>query len=432
MTRPHGPEGLAGLAAFTRFARDPLAFLLDVVNTTEGCYRLPIAGEALVFIREPEWIDAVLADGPGSFRKDGMTRTLIRVMGHGLLTTDGERWRSLRALHAPHFTPQRVEASFPAILARVEDFVARLDGERNAHVDMQSLTVQILLASILDGDARWLDDDLVGAMDDLTTSLQRLMQTWRRLLPEWFPLSARRGLRRAVKAVDELVERLQDAPSGQDRLLHALREALSRPQLRDQLVTLIIAGHETTASHASFTLDLLARHPDVLARVQEELDRELGSAPLTPEGLSRLVELKRVQLESLRLYPPAWVMGREALEDCRLGQLEVRRGEEVVVSPWALHRDPRWYPEPDRFRPERWADGLTDHLPRAAFLPFGGGRRICVARPLALLETSCLLAGVVRATHIEALDDRLRLNPTITLRPAQGVRLRFTRRLRHP
>ena len=204
---------------------------------------------------------------------------------------------------------------------------------------------------------------------------------------------------------------------------------MSEQQLRDESITLLLAGHETTALALSWTWYLLARHPEVERILGAELEATLGGRPPSLGDLPALRYTEAVVLESMRLYPPAYAFGREAVADCVLGGYPVPAGTTLFMSPWVIHRDARFYHEPERFAPERWLDGLADRLPRFAYLPFGGGPRICIGNRFAMMEAVLILATMARQFRLELAPGCAPTPfPTITLRPSGGVPLRLTRR----
>lgn len=215
-------------------------------------------------------------------------------------------------------------------------------------------------------------------------------------------------------------------------LLHAQDEDGSRmtdTQLRDECLTLFLAGHETTALNLSWTWLLLSQNPDVKARLTRELDEVLGDRAATFADLPNLRYTSNVIAESLRLYPPAWSMGREAREDVDVGGYRIRRGEQVWFCPWSIHRDPRWFDDPDVFRPERWEGDFAKRLPRYAYFPFGGGPRFCIGQSFAQLEAVLLLATLARDFDVDVLPRPLAIpEPSVTLRPKNGLRVRVRRR----
>ena len=272
------------------------------------------------------------------------------------------------------------------------------------------------------------------------TEFQQIGLSWRRLLPAFLLRESIERIDDARDELDEILyaiirERRAQGSEGDDllgRLLEATDEEgaqMTDQQLRDEVATLFLAGHETTALALSYALLFLARHPPARARLREEVDEVLGGRPATMADVPALRFTDAVIRESMRLYPPVYAIGREALEDCVIAGWVVPRGAQVLMPQWTVHRDPRWFSDPEAFLPERWLDGLADRLPRFAYFPFGGGARVCVGNHFATLEAILVLATLMQ--HLDVRADpgfRLTLSPSVTLRPRRGVQLDLRRR----
>ncbi len=312
------------------------------------------------------------------------------------------------------------------------------EGEvRDVYADMMGLTLGIAIKCLF-------DLELEGEAKSAGPALARVMEHFAKvhalLLPEWLPTPENLGYRAAVEQLDRLVsgiiQRRREAGDDAGDLLSLLLQVrdedggrMSDAQLRDEVLTLVLAGHETTAITLAFCCHLLSRHPDVEATLHRELDAVLGGREPTVEDLPALVFTDHVVKESLRLYPPAWSISREALEDDEVGGWPVRAGSMMVLNPWTTHRDPRFFEEPEAFRPQRWADGLEQRLPRFAWFPFGGGPRLCIGVGFALMEARLVLATLARRFRFERVSEEpVALLPSITLRPKHGVEVRLRTR----
>ncbi len=240
---------------------------------------------------------------------------------------------------------------------------------------------------------------------------------------------------RAIGGLNQTVFRFiaERRASGEERddllsmLLHARDEdgsGMTDRQLRDEAMTLFMAGHETTANTLSWVFWLLSRHPDAEARLHAELDAVLGDRPPTFDDLPRLPFTEHVVTEALRLFPTVWLIGRESTEACRVADYAIPKRTTVYMSQWVVHRDPRWYDDPLAYKPERWADGLAKRLPRYAYFPFGGGPRVCIGNNFAMMEAVLLLATIGRRFRLSlAPDADVQPLPTMTLRPKHGVKM---------
>jgi cytochrome P450 len=305
--------------------------------------------------------------------------------------------------------------------------------ERDAHQEMMRLTLQIVSKTLFDADVER-DAGEVGKSMEL---LLEIGANFRRtiFIPNWLPTPANLRVKREVAQIERILYRIiaERRASGRDAgdllsmLLHAQDEDGSKMtdrQLRDETITLFLAGHETTASTLSWTWWLLSQNPAVEAKLHAELDVVLGDRAPALDDLPKLVYTGHVITESLRLYPAAWGMARLAVEDHEIAGYPVKKGMGVAMAQWVVHRDPRWYDAPEEFRPERWENDLMKRLPKFAYFPFGGGPRQCIGNAFALMEATLILATIARKF-------RLRLVPghsvvplaSITLRPRHGVRV---------
>jgi cytochrome P450 len=395
-----------------------------------------------VFINHPDLIEEVLVTHPRRYIKGRVLRANRHVFGEGLLTSEGDFWLRQRRLAQPAFHRAQI-ASYAAIMV---EYTQRMleswrDGEElDAHKEIMRLTLQIVAKTLFDA-------DVAGDAQDVGKSLELLLElgaNFRRTLfvPHWVPTPTNLRIKREIAYIESILYRIiaERRASGRDTgdllsmLLNAQDEDGSRmtdKQLRDETITLFLAGHETTASTLSWTWWLLAQNPAAEAKLHGELDSVLGGRAPSVDDLSKLPYTANVITESLRLYPTAWGLARIAVEDHELGGYAVREGMGVAMAQWVVHRDKRWYDAPEEFRPERWEGDLLKKLPRFAYFPFGGGPRQCIGNSFAVMEASLLLATI-------AQKFRLRLVPnhpvvplaSITLRPRHGVRVTLESRQR--
>jgi cytochrome P450 len=259
--------------------------------------------------------------------------------------------------------------------------------------------------------------------------------------PHWFPTPLNLRVERAIRRLERILAKViaDRRAGGEDRgdllsmLLRAQDEESGRQmsdrQLRDEVMTLFMAGHETTANTLAWTWVLLSAHPEAEARLHAELDQVLGNRLPTIADLPRLKYAESVINETLRVYPTVWVIGREAIEPVKLGGYSIPAGTTVFMPQWVIHRDGRWFQDPEAFRPERWEGGLMQRIHRYAYFPFGGGPRICIGNNFALMEATLILATIARKYRLAlAPDANIVPLPTITLRPAHGVKAVLTKR----
>lgn len=443
---PPGPRGPLAIArVFRNITRDVDGELLRLTQSYGDVASLRMGRELIFVIADPELIGEVLLDKDAAFIKDSVTRGLVQVLGKGLLTSEGELWRRQRKLIAPSLSKKQIASYADAMVRLAREYADRLrEGEvRDVHDDMSRVTLEIVVATLfgtgLDGGHERAGHVVDGYMDDF----HALVHSWRRLVPAWVPLPERLRGARAAKELDAIVldvvrKKRASSERGDDllsRLLLARDESggsgMDDQQLRDEVITLYLAGHETTANALSWTLLLLAEHPEIDARVVREVETVLGSRAATADDMGALPVTRAVIDESMRLYPPAHIIGREATRDVRLGPWTVPQGAAVLASPWAMHHDPRFFPDPEAFRPDRWLDGSTKELPKYAYMPFGGGPRICVGNHFALMEAVLVLATIVQRVRLERISRAaIPSQPAVTLRPVGGVPLRVAMRKR--
>lgn len=391
----------------------------------------------LYVLRHPEHIRRVLvADAASYSRRHGGFAVLSQVLGDGLLTSEGALWRRHRRMLQPAFQRRMLESYAPLV---VEETERQLDGWHDGAIldvcgAMAALTLRIVARALFHHDA----SRNVATIARATAALQRAT-LGAGVLPSWMPLPGRRRLERAVAEVDRVVygmiRQRRESPQAESRdvlqaLLEAVDEEQGRPlddrEIRDELLTLVMAGHETTSHALSWTLFLLSQNPHVEARLYDELAAIPRARSVTPEDLSQLPLVERVLKESMRLYPPAYTLTRRAERDTAIDDFLVRRGSEVMIWTYWTHRDRRWFPEPERFVPERFAPEGERQLPRLAYLPFGAGPRVCIGGGFAMLNARLILATIGRRFRLRLLPGhRVRPRTRITLYPANGLPMRL-------
>jgi cytochrome P450 len=386
--------------------------------------------------------DVVVGQSAVLIKGRGLERASV-LLGQGLLTSEGELWRRQRRLIQPAFHGERVTAYGEQMLAAVRAHEAQWrDGRRLDIVpDMSALTLDVVGRTLFGADLSMETRDVKAALDDVLARTQRLLLPGQLL--DRLPLPAVRRARDAMARLDSVVERLVESRrragraggAGDDvsllSMLVAARDEEGSPmpdrQLRDEVMTLLLAGHETTAMALSWTWLLIDRHPSAAAALHAELDRVLGPRPPVVADLPALPVTRATIAESMRLYPPAWVFGRRPRRDLDVDGWRVPRGATLLVSPWVLHRDPRWWPEAESFDPTRWlrADGSFDlqapGQPRDAYLPFGLGRRICVGEGFAWTEATLVLATLAARWQVRVADHDVKPVAALTLRPRGGL-----------
>lgn len=431
VTRRRGiPVGLA-------LVRDPFG-LLESIPRDADVVVTRVFGTPTVVLAHPAPVAEMLRDAKGTWIKDRMSRRAADVFGEGLLLSEGDTWKRQRRLLTPGFASARFEGYAHTMRARTADALARWPsaGVIDAAAELSRLTLDVAVrtlfgADVTDAAAARVAEAFAAVSDFFASPLAML--PWD--VPRWLPLPLVRRHVRAVAELDAVVHELvrarrASARAGDDllaMLLAARDEAggLSDREVRDQAVTFLLAGHETTALALTFAMFELGRHAPARARLLAEAEAAPRDAPADAFPYAA-----QVFQESLRLYPPAFALSRESVREVTLGGVTIAPGTLVIAAPWTLHRDARWHPDPLAFRPERWTADYESALPAGAYLPFGLGPRKCIGTRFANLEAVLLLAGIARAFDWSKVDEALpRLQPAITCRPTEPVRIALRRRV---
>jgi cytochrome P450 len=437
---PPGPEPGALDGVFSPFRRDPLTFLTSAAREYGDIVGLRFLHYRTYLISHPDYIEDVLVNHPRKFVKGRVLQANKRLFGNGLLTSEGDFWLRQRRLAQPAFHRSRIASYAETMVRYTEQMLERWgDGEeRDAHKEMMQLTLQIVGKTLFDADVTN-DAQEVGRtitlLLDFSSDFRRLIFT-----PKWLPTPRNIQTTLAIRRLNKIVYRMiaerrtseRDAGDLLSMLLAARDEDGSRmddQQLRDETLTLFLAGYETTANLLAWTWWLLASHPDAENKLHQELDLTLGGRAPTMEDLPRLRYAGHIVTESLRMYPPAWGMARLAIEDLEIAGYPVPAGTGVAIAQWVVQRDPRWYDAPDEFRPERWESDLQKRLPRFAYFPFGGGPRQCIGNMFALMEATLVLATVAQRFRLKLMPGA-EIVPiaSITLRPKNGMPVRLASR----
>jgi len=397
-----------------------------------------IGPQHLFLFNHPDLIRDVLVTNQKNFHKSRGLERAKRLLGNGLLTSEGEFHLRQRRLAQPAFRRQRIAA----YAATMTDFAGRTrsqwtDGATvDMHTEMMRLTLGIVAKTLFDADVDSEAAEIGSAMTAAFESFNYAMLPFTEYLDR-LPIPAVRRFNAARDRLDSTIYRMirERRASGEDRgdLLSMLLLAqdtegdgtsMSDAQLRDEALTIFLAGHETTANALTWTWYLLSQHPEVEARLHSELDSTLAGRLPTYENLPALPYTRMVLAESMRLYPPAWAIGRRALEDFAAGGFTVPAGSVVLMSQYIMHRDSRFFPEPERFDPERWTPEHQAERPKFSYFPFGGGARVCIGEQFAWMEGILLIAAIAQQWRMRLVPDHVvDLQPLITLRPKYGMRM---------
>ncbi len=439
---PPGPKGRPVVGNLLEFRRDKLAFFTRCAREFGPVAGFRLGSRQLALLSDPAMVEQVLVTEQKHFVKHFVLRLLRPVLGDGLLNSEGEVWLRQRRLVQPAFQRSRVESYAGIMVSQTERMIStwRAGDERDLHAEMMHLTLAIAAKALLDADVSGREFERVSrAMDvlmhDFVYRFEGIIK-----FPLWMPtfwnLRVKRQIRILDRLIYDIIDRRRRGPLDGDDLLSRLmqardagseqsgaRGAMTDRQLRDEVMTLLLAGHETTAGAMAWTFCLLAQHPEIEARLQAELETVLGGRLPTAIDVSLLTYAEHVIMESMRVYPPVYSVGRRAQRTCEIGGYTLPEGTTVLMSQWVMHHDPRYFDDPLEFRPERWNDGLAKRIPKFAYFPFGGGPRLCVGNSFAMLEAVLILATIAQRFRFELVPgQRIVPWPAVTLRPKYGIR----------
>jgi cytochrome P450 len=433
---PPGPStGLKRWSLGPLYNGDPLGYFTGLMREYGDLVSLRVLNFRILLLNHPDHIEDVLVNHPRKFIRGRVLLANKRVFGRGLLTSDGDFWLRQRRLAQPAFHRARIAGYASTMVEYTERLLHEWqDGEeRDIHKEMMRLTLQIVGKTLFDADVERDAQDIGESMElllELSANFRRTI-----FIPHWVPTPTNFRMERAIRQIEKVLYRMiaEKRASGRDSgdllsmLLAAQDEDGSRmtdQQLRDEAITLFLAGHETTANTLSWTWWLLAQNPAVEAKLHAELRIVLAGRAPTLDDLTKLVYTNHIITESMRLYPPVWGTARTAYEDHEIAGYAVPKGSGVSFAQWTVHRDPRWYDAPEEFRPERWDGDLLKRIPRFAYFPFGGGPRQCIGNSFALMEAALTLATIAQQYRFRLVEGHPVVPlASITLRPRYGIRV---------
>lgn len=440
LNRPPGPEkGHFLLGNLSDFGADQMAYLLQLAQTYGGITYFRLAQYHIYLLADSDYVREVLVSQRDKFEKAALDKKILgKFLGSGLLTSDGAFHQRQRRLAQPAFHTGRIRAYAGAMV----DYATHMMNDfqpgqtRDVAADMMRLTMFIVSKTLFDADAVTETGDTAVTVGEAIHALQAVSnRDYRRGFswPNWLPTADNRKRNRAVARYrqtinDIIAERRATAVNGQIQdngdLLSMLMLAqdedggfMDDRQLQDEVATLFAAGHETTSNALSWTWYLLSQHPAVEAGLHAELDAVLAGRPPTLDDLPQLPYTLQIIKEAMRLYPPAWILnGRTAIVDAEIGGYTIPQGSTLFISPYVMHRLPRYFPQPEQFRPERWTPDMEKGLPKFAYMPFGGGPRVCIGNAFAMMEAHLILATIAQRY-------RLRLAPGTVIEPEAQITL---------
>ena len=433
--RPPGPKPHFLIGNMPLASPDPLPIFSAWAAEFGDIFYYRAAWLHVYFLNHPDLIEEVLVRNPRNFLKDRVIRNSRWFFGEGLLTNEGDSWLRQRRLSQPAFHRERVSSYANIMTSYAQQMLAQWqEGETlDIHQEMMRLTLQIVVRALFKVEAEETAEisSALNLIMSNTTGIRILLPPIARYLPTPRMISFRRAVARMDNTVYSIIAQHRANKVDSGDLLSMLMAArdedgsrMSDQQLRDEVLTFLIAGHETTALTLTWTWHLLAQHPEVERKLHQELDHVLGGRVPEFSDLPALTYTERVIKESMRLYPPAWSLARTVISDFDLRGYHIPAGANVVMSQWIMHRNPAYFPEPTKFDPDRWSPEKAQKLPRFAYFPFGGGPRQCIGSSFAMMEATLLLATIAQRFRLRAVPDHPVVPiPSFTLRPKYGLRM---------
>ena len=435
---PPGPAGLPLLGIVAQVRKDPLGYFARISAEYEGLSTLPIGPDKVYLLNSPATLKHVMVDNWRNYRKSDFYNKLRPLFGEGIVTNDGDLWRRQRQLMNPAFHGDSLQRIGQVMRnATAEMISAWRDRPAGQAFDMATeitdLSLAIVMESLFASDAKGRTDTIAHAVDTMIEVCER--RVW--AVPDLHdrpvsPLYWRH--RRARAALDEIVfdiiaGRFRSGDAGSDLLGMLLSakdpdtgEGMTPTQLRDETTTLLVTGHESTANATVWVFHTLAQHPEIEAKVREEIDRVCGGETPTDADLRNLTYQRMVIEEVMRLYPPAWNVSRTAIADDVIDGYEVQAGTNMMVSPYVIHRNPRYWPEPERLDPMRFSPEQKEKRPKFAYIPFAGGPRNCIGMNFAMMEMQLVVTMVLQAFQTKMTPQPpIEREAILSIRPKHGI-----------
>jgi len=440
LQRPPGPKPHFLIGNIPLAARNPLDVFSRWAKDYGDIFYYRAGWIHVYFLNHPELIESVLVRNYQNFLKDRVIQNSRWLFGDGLLTSEGEHWKRQRRLSQPSFHREKIASYATVMTSYTEQMLSRWrDGAVvDIHQEMMRLTLRIVVRALFNVEAEE-TEEISGAVN----VMMRYSSGARMILPPFFrqlPLPGMFEFRSAVDKLNKSVYKIirlrrRNAQETGD-LLSMLMEArdedggqMNDKQLRDEVMTFLLAGHETTALALSWGWYLLSQNLQAQRELQQEVDRVLEGRLPNLSDLSSLGCAERVIKESMRLYPPAWAVARQVIKDSELSGYRIPAGTNVVMSQWVMHRDSRFFSDPETFDPNRWLTEQCQRLPKFAYFPFGGGPRQCIGASFAMMEALLLLTTIAGKFHVHPLGgDPVVPLPSFTLRPREGIRVALEER----
>lgn len=443
---PPGPRGYPLLGVLPKFARNPLQFLTSLAREYGEIAFLAWGSRPTYFIHHPDFFKYVLQENNRNYRRDARVEQFKILVGEGLVTSTGDLWLRQRRIMQPAFHRQQLEGLATYMTEIADGYVAHWQAaaERGTALDMAEemmrLTRDIVVKTLFGAVVREKQDEITQAVITALDYMNKMGLSLIKVPPHW-PTARNRRFNQARELLDQVIYEIIDEcdrdPDGQPHVLSMLLNArdeetggrMDRRQMRDEAMTLFLAGHETTAVLMVWSWYALASNPDVERQLHEELDEVLGGRTPTFDDLPRLAYTRMLIDETLRLYPPTFIMAREANTDDEIGGYTIPADAGILLSPYLMHRDAEYWENPEQFDPLRFLPERSLDRPRFAYVPFGGGPRMCIGNSFALMEAQLILATVAQRYRFEVAPGwKVELQTGLTLRPRGGLPMMLRQR----
>ena len=443
--RPPGPNRIPVLGNTQQYADDPFAFMDACADAYGDVVRFDLGPQPVYMLTNPRDIERVLVAEPEAFPKlDFGDDAIDQLLGEGLLMSEGDVWKQQRQRAAPAFRSGRIAQLGEMMTEYTEELLAEWSvGDRiDINVEMARLTVRIIVAAMFGTE---LDSEQTEAIQTHLEPLGARFEPdpFGRFVPNWAPTQKNRAFAAAVDGLEAIIAEIVDERRGTEGgskddepmdllsiLLRAQRHGeVTEADIRDEMMTMLLAGHDTTALTLTYTWYLLSEHPAAEQQFHAELDETLGGTRPTAADSRRLEYTNAVINEAMRLYPPVYTMFRETAVGVEIGGYRLPAGAGLMLPQWVVHRSDRWYDDPERFDPDRWVDDRHTERPRFAFFPFGGGPRHCIGKQLSMLEATLILGSIGQKYRLEYLGDgELGLRGSLTMHPDEPLAMRVHER----
>lgn len=421
-----GPRGVVRSLYFLN--ENPVTFLCDVSKRYGDIVRFRVMNRRVILFNHPDAIEELVIARKDLLIKDWLTREISVVLRNGLLLSAGALWKKQRKLIQPGFHRERIAKYAETMVTFTERTVAtwKAGETRDFHVEMMRLTLDIVAKTLFGVDVGEVGHRIEAALEVLSVRYAN----YQAIVPIEIPLPFNLRAKKAIRDLDDIAlgiirERRKTGDSGDLISMLIAAGDMDDEQLRDEALTLMLAGHETTAVALGWALYLLAANPEVTKKLHAEIEAVLGDRAATADDVPKLKFAEAVIKESMRLYSPAWAIGREATEPLSVAGVSIEKGTQLWAAQCVVHMDERWFPNPTAFKPERWLEDAAP--PKHAYFPFGGGPRVCIGNAFAMMEMILVLVTMTRKFDF-ARTREVKTAPSVTLRPKGGLQLRLTAR----